>query len=89
MLTWLIEYQGYSVPLERVSVPAIMEQIEPVRVELQTAFAEFTSADGELVVVFMLDDDRHLSVVLRGDSLLINRARDILGAEHAIGRLLN
>lgn len=89
MLTWIIEYQGYTAPIERVTIPAIREEIDPIRSEIAGALSELDADTDELTVAFVLDDDRHLSVELRGDTRLVQQAQDALGTKREIGRLLN
>lgn len=89
MVTWIIEYQGYSAPLERVTVPAIRQQIDPIKDELATILAG-CDRDGEaLTVAFVLDGNRRLSLALRGDQISVQRARDVLGRERKLSRLMN
>lgn len=89
MLKWHIEYGGRRAPLERIELSSIRDRIDPVRDHLEKRLAALDHEEGSLDVVFVLDEDRKLSIVLRGSALLVNRARDILGDEDVIGEMLS
>lgn len=84
MLTWIIEHAGRGVPLEQVTAPAIRAVIDPLHADLARAL-DHAEGIGALTVAFVVDDAGGVMVQLRGDSLAVNTARDILGDNHRIG----
>lgn len=89
MLKWHIEYAGQRAHLERVELMSIRSQVDPIRDHLANRLAGLDDEDGILDVVFVLDEDRKLSLALGESALLVNRARDILGEEDIIGNMLS
>lgn len=84
MLIWMIEMGERQVPLERVTIPAMRCVIDPFRDDLARSLAKVAD-DGDLSIVFVVGEDQTLSVTLKGDPFIVNRARDILGNRHRIG----
>ena len=88
MLRWYIAMRDRQAQLEDVPVRAIRDVTDPIRDHIAARLASIAE-DGDLVIIFVVGDDRSLSIRLRGDPMLVNRARDVLGKEEAIGSLLS
>ncbi|HEX2281482.1 MAG TPA: hypothetical protein VHG52_06945, partial [Thermomicrobiales bacterium] len=71
-----------------VRVRAIRDVTDPVRDHLAARMASI-GEDGDLAIIFVVEEDRSLSIRLRGEPLLVNQARDVLGEEEEIGPLLS
>lgn len=88
MLGWYIAMGDRQAQLEDVPVRAIRDVTDPIRDHIAARLASIAE-DGDLAIVFVVEDDRSLSIRLRGDPLLVNQARDVLGEEEEIGPLLS
>lgn len=88
MLKWIIEHDGRGVPLEQVTAPAIRAVIDPLHADLARALGH-AEGIGALTVAFVVDDEGGVMVQLRGDSLAVNMARDILGMLRRVGPILS
>lgn len=86
MLSWYIAMRDRQARLEDVPVPSIRDVTDPIRDHL-AARLKTIAEDGDLA--FVVEDDRSLSIRLRGEPLLVNQARDVLGEEEEIGSLLS
>lgn len=84
MPTWLVEMDGYQLPLEHVAVVEIRSVIDPIQDEMARALFVMPD-DAELSVVFVVSKEEGLSVKLRGDAFTVNLARDMLGEKRRIG----
>ena len=88
MLKWYIAMGDRQAPLESIEIPAIRKVTDPIREHIAAKLAPIVS-EGDLAVIFIVGEDRTLTVQLRGDALIVNRARDILGSSEKVGPLLS
>ena len=86
MLKWYVEYEGMKVPLDRIDLPVVREKVDPIRDHFAERLSALDDEEGNLDIVFVFDEERKLSVALRGSPFLVNQARDILGDEDVIGK---
>jgi hypothetical protein len=85
MLNWYVEYEGMKVSLDRIDLPAVREIVDPIHHHFSERLAGLDDEESDLDIVFVFDEERRLSVSLRGSPVLVNQARDILGEEDIIG----
>lgn len=87
MLHWYIAMGDRQAPLESVEVPAIRAVTDPIRDHIAARLGRVIEGE-HLTVVFVVEEDRSLSIRLTGDQATVNEARDILSEEEQIGPLL-
>lgn len=87
MIRWQVEFEGRKIGLGLLTAPSMRDVIDPVFRHLETRLVSLSREETILEVVFVVDNDASLSVEFRGDLIMVNRARDIIGTEDVVGPL--
>lgn len=88
MLIWMIAMGDREAPLDSIEIPAIRAVTDPIRDHLAARLAPLAD-QGDLTIIFDVGEDRTLSLRLRGEPFIVNRARDTLGPDERVGPLLS
>jgi hypothetical protein len=85
MITWHIEHGGKTIQLNHVEASVIRKLIDPIKDQLGILLSDLEAEPDELQIVFIVDEEGHVSISLRGSSFIVNLAQDQIGDERRLG----
>lgn len=89
VVEWLIEMGGYAIALEKVDIPQIREMTDEVVASVEPKLLAGMPDGTHVQLVFVVDEDRNVSFVIRGPNADVQAARDILGEQFTVGQRRN
>jgi hypothetical protein len=82
LVQFLFEDEVNIRPLDKVTDPALIDEIAPIRSFLEKALTELSCE--ELDVIFWKDEDTALKMTLRGPDDVVHMAKSLIGDRTAI-----
>ena len=85
----LLEMRGYAIALEKIEIRQIREMTDEGVASVEPRLRAGMPDGSTIQIVFVVDEERNVSFVIRGPDTDVQIARDILGDRFEVGQRRN